>query len=144
MRTRRRKMEVGTLQEQPAQGYGWVEEGRSVPLRQVIFWLHLVAGVLASLAIGVMSVTGVLLAFERQIVAFTERDVHTVQPPVSGESRLALDDLVTKASAAVPEVRLSGVMLRADIAAALFLSQPEEYEGGELVINDLYGSHAVV
>ena len=36
------------------------------------------------LVIGVMSVTGVLLAFERQIVAFAERDVRTVQPPASG------------------------------------------------------------
>ena len=44
MRTRRRKMEAGTLQEQPEQGYGWVEEVRSVPLRRVIFWLHLVTG----------------------------------------------------------------------------------------------------
>ena len=34
MRTRRRKMEAGTLQEQPEQGYGWVEEVRSVPLRR--------------------------------------------------------------------------------------------------------------
>ena len=84
MRTRRRKMEAGTLQEQPEQGYGWVEEVRSVPLRQVIFWLHLVTGVMAGLVIGVMSVTGVLLAFERQIVAFAERDVRTVQLPASG------------------------------------------------------------
>ncbi len=119
MRTRRRKMEADTLQEQPAQGYGWVEEVRAVPLRQVIFWLHLVTGILAGLVIGVMSVTGVLLAFERQIVAFAERDVRTVQPPASGESRLALDDLVTKARAAVPEGRLSGVMLRADPTATL-------------------------
>jgi uncharacterized iron-regulated membrane protein len=122
MRTRRRKMEAGPLQEQPVQGYGWVEEVRSVPWRQVIFWLHLVTGVLAGLVIGVMSVTGVLLAFERQIVAFAERDVRTVQPPVSGGSRLALDDLVTRARAAVPEGRLSGVMLRADPAATVVVN----------------------
>jgi PKHD-type hydroxylase len=33
--------------------------------------------------------------------------------------------------------------IRTDISATLFLSQPEEYEGGELVIDDVYGSHAV-
>ena len=33
--------------------------------------------------------------------------------------------------------------VRTDISVTLFLSQPEEYDGGELVINDLYGSHAV-
>jgi PKHD-type hydroxylase len=33
--------------------------------------------------------------------------------------------------------------VRTDISVTLFLSQPEEYDGGELVIDDLYGSHAV-
>jgi uncharacterized iron-regulated membrane protein len=122
MRTSRRKMEAGSLQEQPAQGYGWVEEVRSVPWRRVIFWLHLVTGVLAGLVIGVMSVTGVLLAFERQIVAFAERDVRMVQPPVPGGPRLALDDLVTRARTAVPEGRLSGVTLRADPTATVMVN----------------------
>jgi uncharacterized iron-regulated membrane protein len=122
MRTRHRKMEAGTLQEQSAQRYGGVDEGRSVPLRRIIFWLHLVTGVLAGLVIGVMSVTGVLLAFERQIVAFAERDVRTVQPLASGGSRLALYDLVTQARAVVPEGRLSGVMLRADPTATVVVN----------------------
>jgi PKHD-type hydroxylase len=30
-----------------------------------------------------------------------------------------------------------------DISVTLFLSQPDKYDGGELVIDDLYGSHAV-
>jgi PKHD-type hydroxylase len=33
--------------------------------------------------------------------------------------------------------------LRTDVSATLFLSAPEEYEGGELVIDDTYGSHSV-
>jgi PKHD-type hydroxylase len=33
--------------------------------------------------------------------------------------------------------------IRTDISATLFLSHPEEYDGGELVIDDVYGSHAV-
>jgi uncharacterized iron-regulated membrane protein len=115
-------MEADPLQEQSVQGYEWVEEVRSVPWRQVIFWLHLVTGVLAGLVIGVMSVTGVLLACERQIVAFAERDVRTVQPPAAGVSRLDLDALVTRARAAVPEGRLSGVMLRADPTATVVVN----------------------
>jgi uncharacterized iron-regulated membrane protein len=91
-------------------------------LRQIIFWLHLGTGGVAGLVIGVMSVTGVLLAFERQIVTSAERDVRTVQPPAAGGSRLALDVLVTRARTAVPEGRLSGVMLRADPTATVVVN----------------------
>jgi PKHD-type hydroxylase len=33
--------------------------------------------------------------------------------------------------------------IRTDISATLFVSAPEDYEGGELVIDDIYGEHAV-
>ncbi len=33
--------------------------------------------------------------------------------------------------------------VRTDISATLFLSDPDSYEGGELVVNDTYGEHAV-
>ena len=36
-----------------------------------------------------------------------------------------------------------GMRIRADVSSTLFLSDPDEYEGGELVIQDLYGSHTV-
>lgn len=34
----------------------------------------------------------------------------------------------------------TGARIRADLAATLFLSEPEEYEGGELIVDDIYGS----
>ena len=37
----------------------------------------------------------------------------------------------------------SPARLRTDVAATLFLSDPESYDGGELVVEDTYGSHAV-
>jgi PKHD-type hydroxylase len=36
----------------------------------------------------------------------------------------------------------SRVRLRTDLSATLFLSAPEEYEGGELVVEDTYGTHS--
>jgi PKHD-type hydroxylase len=36
-----------------------------------------------------------------------------------------------------------GGQLRTDISCTLFLAEPEEYDGGELVINDTYGEHDV-
>ena len=39
--------------------------------------------------------------------------------------------------------RLTGLRIRTDLSVTLFLSEPEEYEGGELVVEDLYGSHEI-
>jgi PKHD-type hydroxylase len=44
---------------------------------------------------------------------------------------------------AVRQVPGTSRRLRTDLSATLFLSSPEEYDGGELVIEDTYGSHAV-
>jgi len=38
---------------------------------------------------------------------------------------------------------LTGLRIRTDLSVSLFLSEPEEYDGGELVIDDYYGSHRV-
>ena len=37
----------------------------------------------------------------------------------------------------------SGQKLRTDISATLFLSDPQSYDGGELLIEDTYGTHSV-
>ena len=39
--------------------------------------------------------------------------------------------------------RLTGQRIRTDMSVTLFLSEPEDYDGGELVIEDLYGSHEI-
>jgi PKHD-type hydroxylase len=44
---------------------------------------------------------------------------------------------------AIRQVPASGHRVRTDISATLFLSAPDEYDGGELVIDDTYGPHAV-
>jgi len=44
---------------------------------------------------------------------------------------------------AVRQVPGTGQRMRTDLSATLFLSDPETYDGGELVIEDTYGSHAV-
>jgi PKHD-type hydroxylase len=38
---------------------------------------------------------------------------------------------------------LSGIRIRTDLSVTLFLSEPNEYDGGELIVEDYYGSHAV-
>jgi PKHD-type hydroxylase len=37
----------------------------------------------------------------------------------------------------------TGARLRTDVSATLFLSAPDDYDGGELVVEDTYGAHSV-
>ncbi|MFA5901460.1 MAG: Fe2+-dependent dioxygenase [Hyphomicrobium sp.] len=37
----------------------------------------------------------------------------------------------------------SGLRLRTDVSSTLFLTPPEDYDGGELIVHDTYGTHAV-
>ena len=38
---------------------------------------------------------------------------------------------------------LTGARIRTDLSATLFLSEPDDYDGGELIIEDTYGSHEI-
>jgi PKHD-type hydroxylase len=38
---------------------------------------------------------------------------------------------------------LTGSRIRTDLSITLFLSEPDEYDGGELIVEDYYGTHAV-
>ncbi len=40
-------------------------------------------------------------------------------------------------------IALGGGRIRTDLSCTLFLSEPDDYDGGELVIEDTYGEHAV-
>jgi PKHD-type hydroxylase len=37
----------------------------------------------------------------------------------------------------------TGMRIRTDVSSTLFISEPEDYDGGELVVEDTYGSHSV-
>lgn len=43
----------------------------------------------------------------------------------------------------VRRVRSTGQYVRTDLSCTLFFSGPEEYDGGELIIDDTYGEHSV-
>jgi len=90
-------------------------------LRPVLFWLHLVAGVVAGVIIAVMSFTGVALAFEKEIIAWAERDARRVSPPADAK-RLPLDELLARVREQQPDARPSGITVSADPAAAVLVS----------------------
>jgi PKHD-type hydroxylase len=44
---------------------------------------------------------------------------------------------------AIRQLRGTDFRIRSDLSATLFLAEPEDYDGGELVVEDLYGEHRV-
>lgn len=44
---------------------------------------------------------------------------------------------------AIQTDRFTGLKVRTDVSTTVFLSEPEEYEGGELIAEDSYGCHEV-
>jgi PKHD-type hydroxylase len=53
------------------------------------------------------------------------------------DAGMAYDDHLDASILGTPEP------IRADVAATLFLSAPEDYDGGELVVQDTFGAHRV-
>jgi len=103
-------------------------------VRNIIFWLHLAAGVVAGSVILTMSVTGVLLAYERQIVAFAERRIRAVHPPAAATPRLGPNALVNRAGEAVPEGTPTAMTLSAQPTAAALIGFGRE----QVVLVDPY------
>jgi uncharacterized iron-regulated membrane protein len=67
-------------------------------LRKSLFWIHLAAGCVAGIAILIMSVTGVLLAYERQLTNWANSAYKSL-PQTAGQARLSMDELLTKVRA---------------------------------------------
>ena len=89
--------------------------------RTLIFWLHLVAGLVTGVIVFVMSVTGVLLAYERQIVAWSD-SAFRVEPPSSDATRLDVESLLASVRAAETSAVPAGITLRADPKAPATVS----------------------
>jgi PKHD-type hydroxylase len=84
----------------------------------------------------------VVRALERNATFVSATLPHHVYPPLFNryEPGMGFGDHVDNAVRQIPG---TPHRLRTDVSATLFLSAPEEYEGGELVIEDLYGAHSV-
>ena len=64
--------------------------------RKVLFWCHLVTGVFVALVVLIMSVTGVLLTYEKQMLAWADARAVQVPAPAAGAQRLPVDVLMQR------------------------------------------------
>jgi PKHD-type hydroxylase len=67
---------------------------------------------------------------------------HTIFPPLfnryegGGEFGVHVDN-------AIRQRRDGSVRIRSDLSATLFLSEPEDYDGGELIVEEMYGTQSI-
>jgi len=80
-------------------------------LRKIIFWLHLLAGIIAGVSIAVMCFTGTALAFEKELIAYAERDVRRIAMPTVESPRLSIDELLSRVRTAHPAAKISEIAL---------------------------------
>lgn len=66
-------------------------------LRPALFWLHLVAGVVAGGVVLLMSLTGVVLTYEKQLLAWADARAVGASAPPAGGARLPATRLVEAA-----------------------------------------------
>ena len=87
--------------------------------RKTIFWIHLSCGVAAGLVVMMMSVTGVILTYERQILDWHDRGAYAYEPQ-PGEQRLAVDSLLQPGGS--EEFSPTSVIMSSDPADPVILS----------------------
>ena len=67
---------------------------------------------------------------------------HRVFPPMFN-SYAGGQTFGTHVDTAIRQVATTGQRIRTDLSATLFLTAPADYDGGELVVEDNYGTHAI-
>ncbi|HJQ71701.1 MAG TPA: PepSY-associated TM helix domain-containing protein [Blastocatellia bacterium] len=83
-------------------------------LRKIIFWCHLPVGVIAGIIILIMSVTGVLLAYEKQIIAWA--DSRNCRDVAAGPDRprLPVEGLIRGVKLKAPDEPPTAMTVRSD------------------------------
>jgi uncharacterized iron-regulated membrane protein len=101
--------------------------------RSVIFWMHLIAGVAAGIVVLIMSITGVALTYEKQMLEWADRGAWTAPSPADAR-HLPPETLLAKVAEARPGAAPTGVTLRANPAAPATIT----FEGNRSLLVDPY------
>ena len=101
--------------------------------RTVLFWMHLATGTIAGVVILIMSVTGVALTYEKQMIERADR--RSWSAPSSADARhLPPETLLAKVVEAQPGTAPTGITLRSDPAAPATVT----LEGNKTLLVDPY------
>lgn len=94
---------------------------RPMTFRKIIFWTHLVIGLAAGLVIALMALTGAMMAFEKQITTWAERDARHVTVSTN-EPPLSLREILQAVREDQPEARPQNITVSRDPGIAVMVS----------------------
>ena len=105
-------------------------------LRKIIFWCHLPIGILGGAIILVMCVTGVLLTYEKQIIAWADTRNYKVDSPSPDAKHLPLPTLLERARE-TKKTEPTAITRRANVNAPIEITFGRE---GTLFLNPYTGA----
>ena len=94
-------------------------------LHRLIFWGHLIAGLVAGVVILSMAVTGLMISYEAQLLDWANRDLR-ITPPSAGATHLDIETLVAKVRETKPDLNPTGITWKADPAMPVTLTVGKE------------------
>ena len=89
-------------------------------VRKTIFWTHLGAGVICAIVVAMMSFTGVLLTYERQMKDWADRSEYDINGDAS--ERLSIDKLLTVAKQQQPDLKIRTLTVVARVDAPPYVA----------------------
>lgn len=101
--------------------------------RTVLFWMHLAAGSFAGVVVLIMSVTGVALTYEKQMLEWSDRHAWTAPSPADAKP-LVPETLLARVAEAQPGTAPLSLTLRADRLAPATVT----LEGNRTLLVDPY------
>jgi uncharacterized iron-regulated membrane protein len=83
--------------------------------RKVIFWLHLVSGIITGIIVVIMSITGVALTYQKQMTAWADKKASRIQMPANA-ARLPATGLIESFRRAKPDAQPLNLSVSSDPA----------------------------
>lgn len=103
--------------------------------RKVIYWLHLICGLLAGIVIFIMCVSGAMLSFEKNILEFAEANVRNVAVPID-PTPLSISELTQRLIEQRPNLKPTALLVENRATRAVTYSIGRE---GQVFVNPYTG-----
>jgi uncharacterized iron-regulated membrane protein len=106
--------------------------------RKVLFWSHLACGLCAGIVVFIMSITGVMLTYEKQLLAWVDRNAAQIQPPPTAAS-VNVSTALRSVRARFPDRIPTTLTRRADPRAPITVT----LDGGQIVLVHPYAGTVI-